>query len=343
MLPAYLNMKEPILHIFNPDTDYALAAGNLIYTPSAKLKRVRANFALLPALWAEHGDFILLLDNDAGASHSPKWGNIIDRKQINLLAFDDLVSYAHSFSSIWPWGWNFTLIESLKGKGVQPSILPSSQALEAYRNLSHRKTCIAFRNLLHRYLPALPMPPVQELKSKKEVYRFLSENPEAVFKAPWSSSGRGVIFSKNFTRSLLDEWTLGTIRKQGSIMGEPHFNRILDFATEWECENGKASYIGLSVFETSSRGKYKHNINASQSELYDLISKNSMLWGENIILAQKMAIENLIASQYTGPVGIDMLIDANHIINPCVEINLRMTMGRAAIHARENGLLIENL
>ena len=44
-----------------------------------------------------------------------------------------------------------------------------------------------------------------------------------------------------------------------------------------------------------------------------------------------VAIDDLIAPHYDGPVGIDMMLywDENGRIalNPCVEVNLRMTMG----------------
>jgi hypothetical protein len=43
------------------------------------------------------------------------------------------------------------------------------------------------------------------------------------------------------------------------------------------------------------------------------------------------AIDTLIAPHYSGPLGIDMMLyrdDKGEIaINPCVEVNLRMTMG----------------
>ena len=52
----------------------------------------------------------------------------------------------------------------------------------------------------------------------------------------------------------------------------------------------------------------------------------------DVVIGQVLlAIDELIAPHYDGPVGIDMMFywDENGKIalNPCVEVNLRMTMG----------------
>ena len=48
------------LHIFNPETDFALAAGIPIYTPPAKVLALKHSLSLLPAIYARRGDYILV-------------------------------------------------------------------------------------------------------------------------------------------------------------------------------------------------------------------------------------------------------------------------------------------
>ena len=52
-----------------------------------------------------------------------------------------------------------------------------------------------------------------------------------------------------------------------------------------------------------------------------------------------MAIQNVLTDGYEGPLGIDMLVTSQGIIHPCVEINLRNTMGSILIHPEDRSLV----
>ena len=127
------------------------------------------------------------------------------------------------------------------------------------------------------------------------------------------------------------EWAHGVIRRQWSIIAEPSWNKRLDFATEWTIRSGKPEFLGYSIFEASSRGKYHGNVEDSQENLLKRIQKAAPSFGEDIIEAQKMALATHIAPFYEGPLGIDMLSDNEGNINSCVEINLRLTMGHLSL------------
>ena len=43
----------PTLHIFNPDTDYALGADTVSYTPTSKVTAMRRELAHVPLAYAE--------------------------------------------------------------------------------------------------------------------------------------------------------------------------------------------------------------------------------------------------------------------------------------------------
>ena len=209
--------------------------------------------------------------------------------------------------------------------------MPDEGELDKYKILAHRRTCIPFRQSLAEKLNINPYHVGEEIFSIEGVKDFLKRYPYSYFKSPWSSSGRGVVSSTHISEKGLFEWTSGSIRRQGSVLAERGDERILDFATEWKCENRKAIFLGLSVFKTSPRGKYQGNVSALQEELNRIISSASPYWNADIIAAQQEVVEELISRDYTGPLGIDMLIDKEKKINLCVEINLRLTMGHIEI------------
>ena len=55
---CWLEAKK--LFVFNPEHDLALAVGSGSYTPPAEVIKLRKEKSLLPALFADNGDFVLL-------------------------------------------------------------------------------------------------------------------------------------------------------------------------------------------------------------------------------------------------------------------------------------------
>lgn len=289
----------------------------------------------MPALYAGDGDFILLpsgvsKENIAGLLYY----DIFSQKNLQPVYLNELKHIAGKIEKIIPWGWDYPLKTELLEAGLPQSLMPEEELLENIRRLSHRRTIIPFRKFLDSYLnlPSRNIP--IELFSEKEVEDFLNTNPLSYFKAPWSSSGRGIVVSDHISRKGLLEWAHGMIRRQGSVMAEPAWKRKFDFASEWIIENHTPRFLGYSVFETSSRGKYHGNLRATQENLIKIISETVPEFTDNFITAQKEALARFIAPYYEGPLGIDMLADIDGNINPCVELNLRITMGHLILHFR---------
>ena len=113
-------------------------------------------------------------------------------------------------------------------------------------------------------------------------------------------------------------------------MAERPWDRTLDFASEWEMTaDGEAIFKGLSVFETNESGRYSHNISDSTAALLARIRHIAPTVDDKLFQAQSRALAKVLRG-YVGPVGIDMLADKDGRVNPCVEINLRHTMGMTA-------------
>lgn len=321
-------MDLKTLHIFNPEHDYALGVVQNSYTPPRQIVALGKEKSLLPALYAGNGDLILIpSDITTVYLESLPYFEIAKSKALKLVKTEDLQDWIEEISEIKPWGWDFAVRNRLIEAGVPERLLPSILQIEKIRELSHRNLTIPFREFLSHQLGEDVFNPVKELFSIEDVGKYLARCPNAFFKAPWSSSGRGIVRSTHITHKGLMEWAHGIIRRQGSLLAEPAWEKTLDFATEWMIEDREVRFIGYSVFYASSRGKYHGNENAPQSHLLRLIKEKAPKFDEKIIMAQKLAIEKFIAPHYEGPAGIDMLADKEQRINYCVEINLRMTMG----------------
>ena len=117
-------------------------------------------------------------------------------------------------------------------------------------------------------------------------------------------------------------------------MAEPVFDRVLDFALEFEIRSGNIEFIGYSLFKTASSGAYSGNYLISDGAIEQRLSSYipiSLLHHVRELVQQNLSSRFF---DYSGYVGVDMMIcrDINdsvveYKIHPCVEINLRMNMG----------------
>ena len=317
------------LHIFNPDTDYALAADSAYYTAPARIVALRKENAMLPALYAETGDSILLMDEPSDSIENLKYYLNATAKNLTILTPGEVAENPDLVSALRPnpWGWNRQIRNWLiEISGGKISGIPTETALSKLRELSHRRTTIAFLKEMEDMLDHDIRIPEEVCNAARGVSAFRKER-RLYFKAPWSSSGRGILLTDDLEEKHVEPWIRGIIRKQGSVMMEKAYDRKLDFATEWQCRDGEVFFLGYSVFNVSRRGKYQSNRNGTQESLLELIKSTTQKWNPGITENQKSAIEKLIAPFYTGPLGIDMLVTESGAVNPCVEINLRHTMG----------------
>ncbi len=110
---------------------------------------------------------------------------------------------------------------------------------------------------------------------------------------------------------------------------------------------GQVRYLGLSLFHTEN-GAYMGNILASEDEKMEIIShyiSTDLL----VHIQQKICdhLGELYRGRYAGPFGVDMMVargddngqcsmvNGQYLLNPCVEINLRRTMGHVALALAE--------
>lgn len=329
------------IHIFNPEHDLALAFGGKYFTAPAAGRDMRASLAYLPLWWADEEDVVLVDDEASARTASLPFEKFLpDVKLIEKRHLADWMTGCQT--SEWvvdPWGWNAALCGELSRAGCPSDLLPDKRMIAAVRDLSHRQSSIT---LLKEVTDGLDMTVGERFvaHSLEETRDLVGKNPRSVLKMPWSSSGRGIRYVRGILTDNEEGYVANVLKNQGSILVEPYYDRVMDFAMEfWADGKGSASFLGLSLFETVN-GAYVGNLLAPEETKRELLAEYlplPLLDSVTQRLVQKLgAWCNHI---YHGPLGVDMMVvraeGDRRLLHPCVEVNLRRTMGHVALHVAE--------
>lgn len=342
------------LHIFNPEHDIALASGLSNFTAPHAGRQLRHDLGFLPAIWAGEDD-IIVVDDAEYAAHSWKrlaprlvrlgetcgfrWGN---RQFLTWKQLQGLTNV-----TLEPWGWNNALRSLLLRSGLTERELPTTESLATIRELSHRRVA---SSLLPQLRIEGTVGESMECHTEEETVEAIHRYGYVVLKAPWSSSGRGLRFydAKQLDNTgltpHLSGWLRNLLATQGSVMAEPYYNKVKDFGMEFESDGeGTVRYLGLSLFHTQN-GAYTGNVLASETAKEEMMSRYlspTLLQTVREEICRRLG--ELFRDKYCGPFGVDMMVctaqdedgkvinDKRCLLHPCVEINLRRTMGHVAL------------
>lgn len=321
------------IFIFNPEHDMALASGLVNFTPPRAGRLLRHDLCFLPAIWAEKEDAVLVDDVD----YAWKQYKITTlNKPCNFINYNELSRMASLGNDMEfePWGWDMPVREQLVKCNVPMSSLPDNDYLNNIKKISHRGWCA--KNLL----PTLTKihNTIGNAKighNMEELKIYLSAYHSIIVKSPWSCSGRGVRRVDNNSYKQLEGWLNNVIKHQGCVLMEPYYEKSMDFGMEFVCNGrGNIEYRGLSLF-MASNGAYIGNIIANEKTKEDIIARYVQLSSLQEIRQSIMTVLTpLLGNTYHGPFGIDMMIvncNDKILVHPCVELNLRMTMGHVAL------------
>lgn len=345
------------IYLFNPEHEIALAANRKHFTSPHAARQLRHDLGFLPLFWADEEDFVIVDDKEAceaALSRIPlaHHGRLMEKKEIfRWLRF---LSSATPVS-FYPWGWDLTLRQELLDLGAKEEWLPDEDMLDLIRNMSHRAW--ASRKLLTplRALAGTVGESVQvsDLGTLEEYGRKWKS---VVVKSPWSSSGRGVKYLRpdlqqpgKLDISVSDRgWMENVIRQQGSILVEPFYKKVLDFGMEFYANrSGEVEFLGLSLFNTDG-SFYRGNFVGSEDEKWEQLERYvDVHLVRQVIVRLSLMLGFEFQKRYVGPLGVDAMVVTNpdnpqgpNLLHPCVELNLRRTMGHLALSvAKENPAL----
>lgn len=330
------------IHIFNCSNDMALASGLSQYQPSKLISQMEKALDFLPFWWADNGDAVIVNDPDASRHFATSLKQHV--QDIHFIGWDEgykkLMSLSDKPYTPSPWGWSKAIASRLKKWGLPESCLPSNARLEKMRELSSRRYAVEVLKKMIKEFPVnsqMETPPMESYFSAETIHALINQSPwPIILKSPWSSSGRGILIVENGWNVSVERWCKGILSRQGCIIADRLYDKVLDFALEFNiCENGDVNFIGYSIFNAASSGQYTGNIVSPQATL-DATLLKSGIKPETLQYLKSFYINEFSHSlypAYTGPVGVDMIIckEEKTTIHPCIEINMRMNMGIAAI------------
>ena len=264
-----------------------------------------------------------------------------------------------------PWGWNLQLKERLLKEGMPEGELPTGEELEFIKVNSRREVAVELLGYLKGNFEDWDnggkiVPSVYRIvaHSLQEIEDFLQEKGKVVLKAPLSGSGKGVRF---VTKELMETdrgWCMKILGSQGAVMVEERLDVVQEFAMLFEVGDRGIKFLGYSMFYASN-GAYKGNLLASngylEEKLVEVAANATSLGGEKgvetgilgkpgvcvtrktleVIREKEVGfLQERLCGRYSGFVGVDMFLyrdgEERIMVNPAVEINLRMTMGLIA-------------
>jgi len=340
------------LHIFNPEHDIALASGLANFTAPHAGRQLRHDLGFLPAIWAQAEDVVMVDDVEQAQRCLRRIGHRVRdflgktekhsfREEGEKYAvFMGRNEKLGAIQKVDPWGWNSALRAVLLRRGISEKLMPTLAQLEVIRQLSHRREAAA---LLPKLRLEGTVGEAFECHSLEQMEALLKKYGQLVLKAPWSSSGRGLRFvstANDIHRSkYITGWFQNIVQAQGCVMAEPYYNKVKDFGMEFHSDGkGHVSFLGLSLFHTAN-GAYTGNILATEQTKREMISRYIPVDLLDII-QEKICQElgNAYNGKYQGPFGVDMMVvgGTSFQLHPCVEINLRRTMGHVALALSPN-------
>jgi hypothetical protein len=333
------------IYFFNPTCDFAIANGSPNWQPNQLLQKMEEDLDLLPAYLANSSDGILLYNypSDSFLDDFQKieftFPCFIQKKNLNQIPQNQI-------GNIKPWGWSpaaHKQTEYLKNlcsdEFIASPVFNWNPEIKHFYSRSFSASVLAdvLKNLkTENILPLNYLPKV--CKTETDVENALNCWGKIMLKAPWSSSGRGLQpITKTPVHQKVWEKINGIIYDQGFVLAEPLLNKVHDLAFLFEIKKGIISFTGTSHFFTDKNGKYEGNfLNVVSKPDFDNV--DSFTNGMQVIILPELirVLQNSkLPAVYEGPFGVDMLIyrDSNNelFINPCLEINLRFTMGFVAL------------
>ena len=301
---------KPIF-IFNPEHDLALANGDRHYIPPKNIREMARDLshlleeALAPALRAES------LSNATACR-------------------------------LYPWGWDYAVVERFKKMGVSPEELPSADALASLSARSERATA---HHLLYAFLGEHSddwyTGESVLLRHLPEISTYAQRYGHVLLKAPLSGSGKGLRHvnfdeKENVNECKIESWASALIRRHGYLTAEPFYEKVVDFAMEFCVNSSECQFVGYSLFNTDHHGRYIESRLMGDGAIEELffqyipidvlgeVRRWIMNHWDSIVPAE------WDTSRHPLYFGIDMMIvadDSQFKLHPCIEVNLRLNMG----------------
>ena len=337
------------IHYFNPGHEIALLNASKHYHLPAPIAKMQTDLAFLPAWYAGEGDFVFM-------ETPPPDDFIISCEPLNLrvkpvtpVDFEESsgLRLKPAMSTVDLWGispQSVYFFEKLNAQRKLSLAIPSWK--EELRRLGSRFASQKLLAGLIGRIPEIEPDLLPQFVSTLEAIeqQTLNSRERLLVKSPYSSSGRGLIWLPPAEWTQSEKQALqGMLKKQKQVSIEKALDKQLDFSMQFEITTeGKAQFLGYSIFQTNVKGAYEKSLTDNQARLEKQITSlvnKDVLFQTQGTLAEM--IQAMYAPFYTGIIGVDMLVyktGDSFRLHPCVEVNMRKNMGYLAIRLAEKYL-----
>ncbi len=332
--------QTPCLHVFNPGHEAALRCANAKhFLPRKEVVAMANDLAGLMLLFAREEDYVWI----------PR-GGVVDAegKEVKPSALPRELELN-------TWGWEphtFGAMNTWFGERGVHLRLPCLS--DTYYKYAHRKSSAdLMAHLCERlgypvYLVPkwiFPQGNMQELQKQiiataTEVHAALPTR-QVFVKQPYTSSGRGVAPQPYPVTEFYAERLANQCERAGGLSVEPELEVTENWALEFYADGeGKTRFVALSAFDTGAGKKsYAGNRLYAQEVLWQQLSETvGDVALQRLISEIERFFDKELSHVYKGYLGVDMLVyrlEGVCRLHPCVEINLRNTMGMVAHRAFE--------
>ena len=328
------------IHYFNPGHETAVNNASPYYTPPTNIAAMQEELSFLPAWYADREDKVLVDRKDE------VYYSYLTKKFSTLaqpVSQNELKLYRDANVSLW--GVSPQAIRYFEELNKELEInLDIPEWSEEYKYLNSR---LAARDCLSELINSIPLLSQavipQFYTNLDDINRAVdSSSHQLLAKAPYSSSGRGLLWLPTTGLTRTENQILhGILKKQGSVSIERVLDKQMDFAMEFMADGkGNIAFAGYSLFYTNAKGGYEANYIGSQESIIEQLSEKISL---DLLYSVKGKLINILSKKlttlYTGCIGVDMLIyleDNEYKLQPCVEINMRYNMGFLSCRLYEN-------
>lgn len=331
------------LHYFNPGHETAVLNASPFYMPPVNQVRMRRELAYLPAWYADGDDWVWTEDplpDDFSCMLEQNFGKMpgVIYSGNTSEAFPASVEMEVDLWGITPRAIRF--FEEIAGAFGLNLRIPTWNP--AYTHLCSR---MISRDCLEYLIPLIPeiQPDIVPcfFEDEKLLEASLDRKVRYVVKSPFSSSGRGLLWLPEGECSQSARQILhGMIKKQSTVSVEKALDKKVDFSLQFFSDGrGNISYQGISLFHTNDKGGYEGTHLLSHKKIREYMEHFIDFCVLDTVkqhLGDFLKIHT--SSIYRGNIGVDMMIyedQGNFYLHPCVEINMRTTMGLLALRLQQ--------
>lgn len=308
-----------MIRYFNPGHEAAVWADSPFYQPPTSVLKLQKDLAFLPFYYADLGDYVYLP------------GDHYDDPIIQSLYGQTVDFWGLSKSAI-------HLFEQFSEKYDLNLVIPKWS--DRYKSLTSREFSASCLAALAEEIPGIAKDIIPVFYSDLSEIEYLNRNTpdQLLLKSPYSSSGRGLLWLEKPELSRSSRQIIaGMLKKQGKVSVEKVLKKGLDFSMQFDSDK----FLGYSIFHTNSKGAYNCSYLASQERMEIFLSDcfKPGLFPAVIKKLQELIRERILP-YYSGNIGVDMMIyiigEENdkgecYFLHPCVEMNLRKSMGYVSL------------